>query len=73
MKKISILKLSQLSKNSMSYGQQSRLIGGNYCAWGEENQVANDTQGKCSCLCDGYDYYNTLDGISVMAKFDKYL
>ena len=52
------LKLSQLSKDSMTSRQQSQLMGGSFCYWSEENQAANDAQGKCSCACGGCDYYD---------------
>ena len=67
------LLLSQLNKDSMEPRQTSQLMGGNYCAFEEENQAANDAQGKCSCWCDRCDYYDTSWGISAMAQFDKYL
>lgn len=73
MKKVSSLKLSQLNKNSMSYGQQSRLMAGNYCAWGDENQAANDTQGKCSCWCEMWDYYDSNVGLKTRAHLWYYV
>ena len=57
MKTIAKLKLSQLNKDSMELRQMSQIMGGIYCYWGEENQKANENEGKCSCNCAGEDYY----------------
>ena len=72
MKRIQKIILSQLVKDSLTQRQEAQLWGGNYCYWSEENQNANDDEGKCSCWCDGFDYYDTTNGISAMAQFAKY-
>ena len=72
MKTINKLKLSQLNKDSMESRQMSQIMGGNYCAWGDENRDANGNEGKCSCVCNkGEDYYGTY-GINADAWLFKY-
>jgi len=72
MKKNPKIILSQLSKDSIEERKQSWLIGGNYCAFGIENQVANGDS-KCSCACDVSDYYNGNDGLNFEAMYMKKL
>ena len=68
MKKIVKLKLGQLNKDSMVERQMAQLMGGNFCYWSLDNQVANDTQGKCSCLCNNCDYYDSSAGLQCEAS-----
>jgi len=65
MRSIDKLKLSQLSKDSIETRQMNQLRGGIYCYWSDENQKANENEGKCSCVClaNYVDYYG-IDGIS---------
>lgn len=70
MKTICKLKLSDLNKSNIEKREMSRLYGGNFCAYGDENSQANDTAGKCSCLCDTKDYY---DGLNSTGSFYKYM
>ena len=70
---ISKLKLGQLNKDSMVAKKLSRLMGASYCAWGEENRMANEESGKCSCYClNSTSYYDTADGINFGAPYNKY-
>jgi len=59
MKKIPMLILSQINKDSMVSRQMSQLWGGNLCNFGYVNHYANVYAGKCSCMCGstGDDYY----------------
>ncbi len=59
MKKITKLKLSEISKANMDEKELQNIHGGSYCAWGQTNRASNNDEGKCSCLCSG-DYYSGL-------------
>ena len=70
MKNLKKLKLSAISKSSLNEREQSKIFGGNYCAWGDDNQVGNETGGTCSCYCgNGYGYNSEL---SAWGSFDKH-
>ena len=73
MKKVSMLKLSQINKGSMVSRQMGQLWGGNVCNFGYVNHYANYDQGKCSCQCGatGDDYYGP-DGLNADASALKY-
>ena len=58
MKKIDKLKLNSLNKSKIEDRDMSRIYGGNYCVWGNENRDANSGSGKCSCSCSNGDYYS---------------
>jgi len=64
------LLLSQLNKDSMEPRQTSQLMGGNYCAFGDNNRDANETGGVCSCMCDHDTYYGS-HGLDYEASFYK--
>lgn len=58
MKKINKLKLNSINKSQIRDRDMSRIYGGNYCAFGDENKEANVKSGKCSCSCTNGDYYS---------------
>ena len=67
MKEIQKLKLSQLIKGSLTERQESQLKGGTWCYFDGDNQVANENEGKCSCLCECFDYYSA-QGLDTQAS-----
>lgn len=48
MKKIRELKLGRLCKSEIAERDLKRLQGGNYCAYGQDNNYANTGGGLCS-------------------------
>lgn len=71
MKELKRLKLNAISKSSMEDREMSKIYGGVYCAFGDDNRSANEGSGTCSCYCaNGYGVY---DERSSWGSFDKYL
>ena len=70
MKKIKRFRLSQLNKDSMEERRIAKIMGGYHCAFGPENQSANEAEGKCSCACPSasWDYYDSTDGLNGKAQ-----
>lgn len=68
MKKIEELKLNKINKSNLEKREMSRLHGGNYCAYSDDNKAANEESGKCSCSCGSGDYYS---GLNSNASFYK--
>lgn len=54
MKRLTKLRLNEVSKTNLLDSEMKLILGGNYCAFGYENQVANINEGKCSCICSEY-------------------
>lgn len=70
MKQLSALKLSNLNKIQLEENELTKLNGGNYCAFGSDNQWANVYSGKCSCWCGNGqgDYYSNIGSDSSWSK-----
>ena len=63
------LKLNSLHKETLQKKEMNSLTGGNYCIYGEnsDNHKANESSGKCSCVCSFSDYYGN-EGLNVQAS-----
>lgn len=72
MKKLSKIKLNDLSKSNLTEREMSSLQGGTYCFWDAANQAANEDAGTCSCYCypNREGYYNA-DGLNTQASSYK--
>lgn len=70
MKKISVLKLGNMNRENLKKREMNLLMGGNYCSGDQENQVANNYSGKCSCICEA-EYNDSSSNRSEDAVFLK--